>query len=227
MSTYHETWKKDVIPQHHVLLVEDEVNLAKGLAMVMEEEGCLVDMSNTGRDALAKFDGSPFDLLIADLRLPDIDGMEVIRHAHQVRPSTRMVVITGYPSISTALQAVKLGASDYLRKPFTDDEFLTSIHSAMAEIETRSMEQLLNEAQQERLIQREEVIRVLERASSDHGFWRDLMENASDVLHDYHLSNEAKAAIYSGDLQWIRRHVGELSELQLTFIYRRLEREAW
>jgi DNA-binding NtrC family response regulator len=214
-------------PQHHVLLVEDEVNLAKGLAMVMREEGYAVDMSDTGRGALEKFDRSPFDLLVADLRLPDIDGMDVIQYARKNRPSTKVVVITGYPSVSTALQAVKMGASDYLRKPFTEDEFLASVRSAFAQTEDRSMEQLLVEAQQERLIQKEEVTRVLDRASQDEKFWRRLMENDPNALEDYRLSSQAKAAIFSGDLAWLHRHVGGLTEEQLRYIYSRLEREAW
>jgi DNA-binding response OmpR family regulator len=227
MNAFHGTVQREAMGHHHILLVEDEANLARGLAMVMREEGYDVDMSDTGRGALQKFDGSPFDLLVADLRLPDIDGMEVIQHVREKNPATKVVVITGYPSVSTALQAVKMGASDYLRKPFTDDEFLASVRSAFMERETRSMEQLLVEAQQERLIQKEEVIRVLERASRDQKFWLGLMENNSDLLNGYRLSSEAKAAIFAGDLGWIHRHVGELADQQLMFIYSRLEREAW
>jgi predicted DNA-binding protein len=58
-------------------------------------------------------------------------------------------------------------------------------------------------------------------------FWRELMENGSEALEDYRLSGEAKAAIVSGDLKWINENVGELTQKQLMFIYKRLEREAW
>jgi hypothetical protein len=89
------------------------------------------------------------------------------------------------------------------------------------------MEELIVETQKERLIQKEEVTRVLERACQNGEFWRVLMENGSETLKEYRLSRKAKAAILSGDLEWIRKNVGELTEEQLMFIYKRLEREAW
>ena len=81
--------------------------------------------------------------------------------------------------------------------------------------------------EQDRLIQRREVTRVLDRTAQDRIFWRDLIQVGSEALKSYHLSNEAKAAIVSGDLGWINQNVGELTQKQLMFIYKRLEREAW
>ena len=89
------------------------------------------------------------------------------------------------------------------------------------------MEQLLVETEEGRLIQKREVIRVLERTTKDAEFWDELLEKGSEALQGYRLSRQAKAAITSGDLEWIRKHVGELSEEQLAFIHKRLEREAW
>jgi len=211
----------------NVLVVEDEFSLAKGLQMVMDEEGYAVDMTDTGQGALDKFRTKDFDLMVADLRLPDIDGMEVIQRVHEKRPETKVVIITGYPSVSTAVQAVKMGVSDYLRKPFTDDEFRAAVGTALKDREKGSMELLIEETEKERLIQGQEVIRVLERAYQNKAFWRDLMENGSEALRDYRLSHNAKAAIVSADLNWIRENVGELTEEQLLFVHRRLEREAW
>lgn len=211
----------------HVLLVEDELTIAKGLKMVMNEEGYDVDLADTGLLALNKFQAKNFDLMVADLRLPDIDGMEVIEHVRESRPETKVVIITGYPSVSTAVKAVKIGVSDYLRKPFTDDEFITAVDTAMKDSQKDSIEKLIVETQEERLIQRQEVIRVLEKASQDKKFWEELMDKGSAVLQDYRLSNTAKAAIVSGDLNWIRINIGELTEEQLMFIYKRLEREVW
>jgi len=227
VKTIQETIRNEESQRHHVLLVEDELSLAKGLAMVMREEGYDVDLADTGRDAIQKFGSNGFDLLVADLRLPDINGMEVIQHVRQKRPKTKVVIITGYPSVSSAVQAVKMGASDYLRKPFTDDEFMAAVRSALKEIERESIEELIVETQKERLIQREEVIRVLERASQDDEFWRKLVESGSEAMREYRLSPKAKAAIISGDLNWIKKNIGELTEGQLRFIYKRLEQETW
>ena len=83
------------------------------------------------------------------------------------------------------------------------------------------------ETQEEKLIQKREVIKVLNRTAEDETFWTELMENGSEALQEYHLSGEAKAAIISGDLKWINERVGELTQKQLMFIFKRLEREAW
>ena len=211
-----------------VLLVEDEFIVAKGLEMVMKEGGYDVDLADTGRGALHKFwTKDNFDLMVADLRLPDIDCMEVIEQVRERRPETKVVIITGYPSVSSAVQAVRIGVSDYLRKPFTDDEFMTAVRAALKDMKKGTLEELITETQKERLIQREEVIRVLDKAYQNQTFWRELMENGSEALKDYRLSRNAKAAIVSGDLKWIRENIGELTEDQLLFIYKRLEREAW
>ena len=227
MNRVQERVRTEIEHRPHVLLMEDEINIAKGLEMVMRDEGLEVDIAITGQGALDKFRVSEFDLLVADLRLPDMDGMEVIQQVREKRPNTHVVIITGYPSVSSAVQAVRMGVSDYLRKPFTEDEFRKAVKSALQQRERESMEELIVETQKERLIQKEEVMRVLERAYQDGEFWRELMENGSEALKAYRLSRKAKAAILSGDLDWIRKNVGELSEEQLSFIYKRLEREAW
>lgn len=211
----------------HVLLVEDEFSIAKGLQMVMTEVGYDVDVADTGLAALNKFRAKQFDLLVADLRLPDIDGMEVVRSVMDSKPQTKVVIITGYPSVATAVKAVSMGVSDYLRKPFTDDEFITAVEGALKDKGKASLEHFLAATEQERIIQRQEVLRALDQASRDENFWQDLMDNGSSALQDYRMSRAAKAAIVSGDLNWLRANVGELSAAQLLFITKRLEREIW
>ena len=227
MNQVQETGYGERYDQPRVLLMEDETSLAKGLAMVMREEGYHVDLADTGRGALEQFQKSDFDLLVADLRLPDINGMDVVEQVRGKKPNTNVVIITGYPTVASAVQAVKMGVSDYLRKPFTEDEFMTAVKSSLRERKRAAMGALLVETQRERLIQREEVIHVLDRAYQNGEFWRDLMENGSEALKGYQLSSKAKAAIVSGDLNWIQRNIGKLSEEQLLFIHKRLEREAW
>ena len=211
----------------HVLLVEDELSVANGLKMVLSEEGYGVDVAMTGLEALDTFKGNGFDLVVADLRLPDIDGMDVIREIKEERPETKVVIITGYPSVSSAVESAKIGVSDYLRKPFTDDDFLAAVDEALKEREKGATERFLSDTKEGRLIQKREVIRVLDRTYEDSTFWRDLMERGPEVLEEYQLSSEAKAAILSGDLKWINDNVGELTQKQLMFILKRLEREVW
>ncbi len=211
----------------HILVMEDEFSVAKGLEIILTEEGYVVDLAMTGQSALDKSNVDIFDLLVADLRLPDIDGMEVIKQVKKKRPQTEAIIITGYPSVASAVESVKMGVYDYLRKPFTDDQFMEAVQGALKRQEAASVEEVIAETEKGRLIQKQEVIRVLDRTAQDANFWRALMETGSKALEGYQLSTEAKAAIVRGDLMWIKQHVGELSREQLMFIYKRLEREAW
>jgi DNA-binding NtrC family response regulator len=214
----------------HILVMEDDLNVAKGLEMVLCEDGFDVILAETGALALQAFRQKRFDLLVADLRLPDINGMEVIRKVKAQIPETEVIVITGYGTAATAVEAMKLGVSDFLPKPFTEDQIKTAIANALKAQEERlegETEVKEPKTEQERIIQKREVIQVLNRTWEDQTFWSDLMEKGSPALAEYQLSSEAKAAITSGDLKWINDNVGELTQKQLMFIYKRLEREAW
>ncbi len=114
-----------------ILLMEDETNVAKGLQMVLGEAGYEVDWAQTGQLALEMFRRKSYDLILADLLLPDIDGMEVIKEVRRQWPETRVIVITGYSTVASAVDALKLGAADYLQKPFTEDEIKAAIAAVL------------------------------------------------------------------------------------------------
>jgi len=213
----------------HILIMEDDLNVAKGLEMVLTEEGYIVDLAGSGEFALEAFRQKRFDLLVADLRLPDADGMDIVRQVRSKKPETEVIVITGYGTPSLAVDAMKIGVHDFLPKPFTEDQIKTAVFEALNEPTQRSEIEKVKPAEttEEKLIQKRQVIQVLNRTSEDADFWRNLMENGSDALEGYHLSGEAKAALAGGDLKWLNANVGELTQKQLMFIYKRLEREAW
>ncbi len=220
-----------------ILVMDDESTVARGLEMVLSEEGYQVALAATGNEALQTFFRKEFDLLVADLRLPDMDGLEVIQRVKQKWPRTEVVVITGYSSIDSAVRSMKLGVADYLPKPFTEEEIKEAIRAALEGSKKKALDPekaersermwLRVETEEEKLIQKREVIRVLNRTAEDRAFWRDLMTSGSEALTGYKLSAEAQAAIVSGDLQWLNAPIGELTQKQLMFITRRLEREAW
>jgi len=207
--------------------MEDEPSMAKGLEMVLTEEGYDVDLAMTGQSALDKFSRNPFDLLVADLRLPDMDGIKVIKEVKDRRPETEAIIITGYPNVSSAVDSAKIGVFEYLRKPFTEDQFKEAVEGALKKKQESIMADLISERETGRQIRKHEVIRILDKTSQDADFWSELMEKGSDALKDYRLSLMAKAAIISGDLKWIKDNADELNEKQLKFIYKRLDREVW
>jgi ActR/RegA family two-component response regulator len=219
--------KYDVPP--NILVMEDDHSVAKGLEMVLTEEGYDVNLAGTGELAIKAFKEKKFDLLVADLRLPDIDGMEVIKQIKEQKPETEVIVITGYGTTAKAVEAMKIGVHDFLPKPFTEDQIKIAINEAlqMHAQTTHPEDATTAETTEEKLIQKREVSRVLNRTAEDNDFWTDLMDNGSAALEGYTLSMAAKAAIASGDLKWINENVGELTQKQLMFIYKRLEQEAW
>ncbi len=229
MTSLHEESVVGDQVSPHILVMEDDLSVAKGLEMVLTEEGYDVYLAGTGGLALEAFKEKRYDLLVADLRLPDMDGMEVIKKIKAEKPDTEVVVITGYGTAATAVEAMKLGAHDFLPKPFTEEQIKAAIGDALKERVEERAEAIVPDvkAAEGRLIQKREVIQALNRTADDKDFWRDLMENGPVALEGYRLSSEAKAAVASGDLKWINENVGELTQKQLMFIYKRLEREAW
>ncbi len=136
-----------------VLVMEDESLLAQGLQMVLREEGYGVDLAATGEDALDTMRRKGYDLLVADLQLPDMDGIEVIKRLKNENPDTGVIVITGYPSVSSALEAFKTGVFDYLAKPLTEDDFVAAVNKAIQEKKPHSGDQ--------KLLRQKDVMRVL------------------------------------------------------------------
>jgi len=229
MTAVQEHTQRNYDMPPNILVMEDDLNVAKGLEMILSEEGYQVNLAGTGALAMQAFNEKRYDLLVADLRLPDIDGMEIIKQVKNDTPETEVVVITGYGTAATAVEAMKIGVHDFLSKPFTDDQIKSAINEALITQESKMEKRTVKKAEttEEKLIQKREVSQVLNRTAEDSDFWKDLMENGSIALEEYQLSMEAKAAIVSGDLRWINENVGELTQKQLMFIYKRLEREAW
>jgi DNA-binding response OmpR family regulator/NADH:ubiquinone oxidoreductase subunit E len=128
-----ETPTDELAGQPQVLLMEDEPSVAEGLKMILAEEGYGVDLATTGQSALDTLRQKDFDLLVADLRLPDMDGMEVIKRVKEKRPETEVIVITGYATIPSAAEAMRTGVVDYLPKPFTEEQFMATVQIAMKE----------------------------------------------------------------------------------------------
>lgn len=112
-----------------ILIMEDEINVAKGLKLILGEAGFEVDWAENGRQALELCHCKTYDLMLADLILPDVDGLDIIKAVRQQCPGTRIIVITGYATVASAVDAMKLGALDYLEKPFTEEEIMAAINA--------------------------------------------------------------------------------------------------
>jgi len=111
----------------HILLVDDDALLRRSLAFNLEQADYRVSTCANAEDALALIVRDRPDLVLLDIKLPDMDGMEILKILREKRPEVCVIVMTGYSTMSNAVQAMKLGAADYLSKPFTDDELMEAI----------------------------------------------------------------------------------------------------
>jgi len=105
-----------------ILVVDDEPSMRELLAIMLRREGFAVDVADSRATAARVLASGPFDLVITDVKLPDGDGIEILRHLKAAAPETVVIVMTAYGSTETAVAALKLGAQDYLVKPFDVEE---------------------------------------------------------------------------------------------------------
>lgn len=116
----------------HILVVDDEMGIREGCKRVLSAEGYAVDTAEDGRSGLKKAEDNDYDLILVDLMMPGMGGMDLIKRIHHMDPEVITVVITGNATIETAVEATKLGAYDYLPKPFSPE--------ALAAVVTRGLE---------------------------------------------------------------------------------------
>ena len=113
-----------------VLVVDDEEVVRLGYRRVLSTDGFRVMAAGNGAEALDLRAGDRFDVVLLDLRMPGMDGLDVLRAIKERWPESEVVVVTGYPSIETAKEAVKLGAYDYIAKPAVPDVVLRATTGA-------------------------------------------------------------------------------------------------
>jgi len=114
-----------------VLVVDDEKNIRLTLEQCLTQAGYEVDLAVSGEHALGKVEERSFDLVLLDIKLPDVDGLEVLRRIRRHRPGQAVVMMTAYGSVETAVEALKVGALDYLQKPFTPEEIRNTVGAVL------------------------------------------------------------------------------------------------
>jgi two-component system response regulator PilR (NtrC family) len=129
-----------------ILVADDERSLRELLAIVLRREGHEVLLAETGRTALAALERGPVDLLISDIKMPDMSGVEVLRAAKQADPGLPAIMMTAFASTETAVEAMRLGACDYLIKPFDVDELKLKVREKLESRQLRQENVLLKRA---------------------------------------------------------------------------------
>jgi DNA-binding NtrC family response regulator len=149
-----------------ILIVDDEQVVRESLLHWFTEEGYDVDSSMSAPDALAKLAGREFDLVIADIRMPGMDGLELLEKIRAEQLDTSVIVMTGYASVDTAVRALKHGAFDYITKPFDPDDLSVAVRNAL---------------EQHRLKRENRVLR--QQISEDHASLTELIGQSEAMRH--------------------------------------------
>ena len=123
---------------HHILIIDDELPICLNCVKILSKGEYQVEYALNGYDALKMMAERRFGLIITDLKMSSLGGMEVLRRVREVHPDTVVIVITGYASVSSAVEVMKMGAFDYLPKPFTPDELRAVVLQAINERRIRS-----------------------------------------------------------------------------------------
>ena len=114
-----------------ILVADDELSMRQFLEILLKKEGHAVVCAGDGQEALSRFQAETFDLLISDIKMPKVDGLELLRKVKELRPNLSVIMITAYASPEDAIVAMKAGAYDYLTKPFKLEEIKSVIQNAL------------------------------------------------------------------------------------------------
>jgi DNA-binding NtrC family response regulator len=116
-----------------VLIVDDEAVVRHAHLRSLEGTGCLARAAGDGFEAIRVMEESAFDVVLLDLRMPGMDGMELLKALKQRWPDSEVVVITGYPTLESAKEALRLGAQNYIAKPVGPDQVIEAARAAILE----------------------------------------------------------------------------------------------
>jgi DNA-binding NtrC family response regulator len=201
-----------------VLVIDDEQIVLNSVTKILGQGDYEVETTQSGRQGLEWGLNKRYDIVLTDVRMPDIGGMLVLRDIKRAKPALPVIIITGYANVQTAVQAMKLGAADYIEKPFSPEQLLKALDMAIENAATRIPEQQVP-------VHKEEILRVLERAAGDSDFVYKLLHRWADALEEYDLTGPEKLALLTGDIEWIEKQVGPLTEKQKRWLQRPMSAE--
>ncbi len=149
-----------------ILVIDDEQGIREGIKRGLSPEGYIVEVAADGEQGLALFRQHPFDLVLIDVMMPGVSGIDLIAEIHQIDPDAVCIIITGYATVEMAVRAIKEGAYDFLTKPFSVDDLLLVVRQGLERrrltLETKRLQSIEEEARQ--LQQEKARLEELDRA---------------------------------------------------------------
>ena len=132
---------------YRVLVVDDETAIREAIRMTLEYEGYRVDEARSGQEGIDKATKIPYDAILLDIKMPVLDGIEVLENLKQLKVATPVVMVSGHADIQTAVECTKRGAFDFLEKPLNRDKLLLSVRNA---VRTQKLEEQVDELREEK-----------------------------------------------------------------------------
>lgn len=117
-----------------VMVIDDEAIVGKRLKPSLEKQGYEVETYSDGRSAIERIDQKEFDIIVTDVRMDDVDGMQVLEHVKSKSPRAKVIIITGYATVELAREALVKGAFDFIAKPFKPSDLRSIIEKASKEL---------------------------------------------------------------------------------------------
>jgi two-component system cell cycle response regulator len=199
-----------------VLIVDDEENVLDVISCRLEMEGHQCAVAGNSEDALRALDQEEFSVLLIDIRLPGMDGIELARRVKSKRPDTSVIMLTAFTDVGTAVGALRVGADDYITKPFNLDEVAISVENALAKRKL-ILENTRYQSTLEQTVK--DATRQLEATNAELRRTKDYLQNLIDSSADAIVSTDKK-----GRLTFVGRGAGELLGWDIDEV---LGRHAW
>ncbi|HSO63308.1 MAG TPA: response regulator [Desulfobacterales bacterium] len=203
-----------------VLVIDDERIVTDSVTKILEAENFEVEVAATGRHGVELALQKEHALVLTDLRMPDIGGMRVLRDIKRARPAMPVIMITGFATVRSAVQAMKLGAAEFLEKPFAPDDLVRTVRKALYDAQNAS-------PAEQGLVHQDEILRFLDQAATDQNLNYELMHGGSDALESYELTGPEKLALLTADIDWIEKHVGQLNATRRKWLESRRDADIW
>lgn len=127
---------------NRVLIIDDEPKMTMLISSSLEDAGMNVDTAGTGREAMEQLEKTEYDLVVSDIRLPAPDGMQILDWLRENRPETIVIMMTAFAEVKSAVEAMKMGAADYLIKPFPLDELTLQIRRLLSQRRTKELKEM-------------------------------------------------------------------------------------
>jgi DNA-binding NtrC family response regulator len=189
--------------QKKILAIDDEKIVLDSVRRILAEEDFAVDTTLNGREGIQWATQRTYNLVLTDVRMPDLSGKIVLREIKRVRPALPVVIISGFATVASAIQCMRMGAAHVLEKPFTPEELLQVVQAALKRSTGTPPEE-------QGLIHDEEIRKILNRAARNPQFAKEIATREADALEEYTLTAAEKLALVTGDVEWIEQYMGAL-----------------